>query len=179
MPKKNNPRNSSNPKDSGTESSSRVHRIDGRLHLVHYVANEEGHRVATVAGPLKVEFRIEDLGQLVAGACVMALPVSLTEEVWNLGEALSTGRALMILAFSVFTLAGFIWGLFYGKRVVDHPGHFLKRAVSTYLVTFAIAFVLLLVFDKAPLDDLRVALIRTIIVAFPASFAATAVDFMK
>ena len=30
-----------------------------------------------------------------------------------------------------------------------------------------------------PLDDLRVTLTRTILVSFPASFAATAVDFMK
>lgn len=41
------------------------------------------------------------------------------------------------------------------------------------------SFLLLWLFDKAPMDDLRVALTRTVIVAFPASFAATAVDFMK
>jgi len=156
-----------------------VREADGRLHVVHTVTDEQGNRVTTVTGPLKVEFRLEDLGQLVAGACVMALPVSLTEEVWNLGEQLSVWRTLLILAFSVLALAGFIWGLFYGRRVKDYRGHFLKRAFSAYLVTFAVAFLLLWLFDKAPLDDLRVALTRTILVAFPASFAATAVDFMK
>ena len=63
------------------ESDSRVHRVGGRLHLVHYFPDDKGNRIATVTGPLKVEFRLEDLGQLVAGACVMALPVALTEEV--------------------------------------------------------------------------------------------------
>ena len=58
-------------------------------------------------------------------------------------------------------------------------GHFFKRAFSAYLVTFAVAFGLLWICNQAPLDDLRVALTRTILVAFPASFAATAVDFMK
>ena len=53
------------------------------------------------------------------------------------------------------------------------------RVFSTYLVTFAVSLLLLALFDKAPLDDLQLALTRTVIVAFPASFAATAVDFMK
>lgn len=79
-------------KDPENESESREHRVDGRLHFVHHVTDEKGNRIATVTGPLKVEFRLEDLGQLVAGACVMALPVALTEEVWNLGETLSIGR---------------------------------------------------------------------------------------
>ena len=75
-----------------SDQTAGVHRIDGRLHLVHHVHEEEGNLITTVTGPLKVEFRLEDLGQLLAGACVMALPVALTEEVWNLGETLSFGR---------------------------------------------------------------------------------------
>jgi uncharacterized membrane protein len=126
-----------------------------------------------------VEFRLEDFGQLVAGACAMALPVAFTEEVWDLGEQLSLGRTLSVLAFSMLTLTGFIWGLFYGRRIKYYLGHFLKRAASAYLVTIAVAFLLLWLVDKAPLDNLGVALTRTVLVAFPASFAATAVDFMK
>jgi len=166
-------------KDPKNESESREHRVDGRLHFVHHVTDDKGNRIATVTGPLKVEFRLEDLAQLVAGACVMALPVALTGEVWDLGETLSIGRALLILTFSVLALAGFIWGLFYGKRIGQYQGHFFKRVVSAYLVTFLVALLLLFLFDKAPLDDLRVTFTRTILVAFPASFAATAVDFIK
>jgi len=129
-------------KDPKKEPTSRVHRVDGRLHLVHHVTDDKGNSIATVTGPLKVEFRLEDLGQLVAGACVMALPVALTEEVWNLGETLSIGRALLILGFSILVLAGFIWGLFYGNRIVEFRGHFLKRAVSAYMVTFLVALFL-------------------------------------
>jgi len=158
---------------------STVQQVDGRLHAVHTTTDEQGNRVTTIMGPLKVEFRLEDFGQLVAGACVMALPVAFTGEVWDLGEQLSLGRTLLILAFSILTLTGFIWGLFYGRRIKDYPGHFLKRAASAYLVTFAVAFLLLSLLDKAPLDNLGVALTRTVLVAFPASFAATAVDFMK
>jgi uncharacterized membrane protein len=165
--------------NSGKESTSKMHRVDGRLHLVHHVTDDKGNRIATVTGPLKVEFRLEDLGQLLAGACVMALPVALTEEVWNLGETLSSGRTLLILGFSVLALAGLIWGLFYGNRIVEFRGHFLKRAISAYVVTFLVALLLLFLFDRAPMDDLRVSFTRTILVAFPVAFAATAVDFMN
>jgi uncharacterized membrane protein len=161
------------------ESDSEVHRVGGQLHFLHHVTDDKGNRISTVTGPLKVEFRLEDLGQLVAGACAMALPVALTEEVWNLGETLSIGRTLIILGFSVLALAGFIWGIFYGSRIMEYRGHFFKRAVSSYVVTFLVALLLLILFDKAPLDDLRVTFTRTILVAFPASFAATAVDYIK
>ena len=166
--------NEANPKP---ESS--LHRVDDRLHLVHYVTDEKGERIATVTLPLKVEFRLEDVAQLAAGACVMGLPVALTEEVWNLGESLSLGRTLLVVLLSVITMGALIWGLFYGKRINEFPGSFLQRAISAYVVTFAVSFLLLWLFDKAPLDDLSVALTRTVLVAFPASFAAVAVDFIK
>lgn len=51
------------------------------------------------------------------------------------------------------------------------------RAVAAYVVTFAVSFLLLFLFDKAPLDDLQLSVTRTILVAFPASFAATAVPW--
>ena len=161
--------------DREAQPDSKVHRADGRLHLVHYVTDESGDRVPVVLGPWKVEFGLEDLGQLIAGACVMALPIATTGKVWDLRSQLSLGRTLLILALSVLTLGALIWSLFYGKRITDFPGHFIKRALSAYLVTFAMSFVLLWLFDKAPLDDLRVARMRAIRVGFPASFAGTVV----
>jgi uncharacterized membrane protein len=157
----------------------KVERIDGRLHFVHHVRDAQGNIIKTVTGPLKVEVRLEDCGQLLAGACVMALPVALTGEVWDLGEALSPARTLAILILSLLTLAAFVWALFYGRRVREYPGHFCKRVLSAYLITFLVAFLLLFLFDKAPLDDLGTTFIRTIIVAFPSAFAATVVDFVK
>lgn len=160
-------------------STSSTHRIGGRLHVVNQVRDKAGNLVSTVTLPLKVEFKLTDFIQLIAGAAVLALPVSLTEEVWNLGGELSMFRSLVILAVSLMTLAGFIWALFYGQRLPDYPDEFVKRGVSAYVVAFAVAFILLTLFDKAPLEDLALTLKRTILVAFPASFAATAVDFMK
>jgi hypothetical protein len=61
-----------------TDPNAGTHRVDGRLHLIHHLRDAAGNRITTVTGPLKVEFRIEDFCQLLAGACVMALPVALT-----------------------------------------------------------------------------------------------------
>lgn len=162
-----------------TDPPTSPHRIDGRLHLVQHLRDDQGNVIATRAEPLKVEFHLEDLGQLVAGACVMALPVALTGEVWDLGRELTVGRTLMILAFSFLTMAAFVWSLFYGKRLIKYRGQFLLRVCSAYLLTFLVSLLLLILFDRAPLDDLRLTLTRTVIVAFPASFAATAVDFIR
>ena len=161
------------------KTTSKIQRIEGRLHLVRHVTDEEGNPIATVSEPLKVEFRFEDLVQLIAGALVMGLPVAMAEETWDLGAELSMGRTLTILALSWCTLAGFIWTLFYGKRITEYRHQFIKRTVAAYVVTFVVSFLLLFLFDKAPLDDLRLTVTRKILVAFPASFAATAVDFMK
>lgn len=160
-------------------STTDLHRIDGRLHLLHRVRDENGKLVLTVTGPLKVEFRFEDFCQLVIGACVLALPVALTEEVWNLGEQLSTARTLMIMAVSMLTLTGFVWVLFYGERVADYKRDFVRRVLSAYIVTFLVALFILFLFDQAHLDDLKTSFTRTVVVALPASFSATVMDFVR
>jgi len=137
------------------------------------------HVIDRTANIQLVRRQPEDLAQLLAGACVLALPAALTEEVWDLGKTLSVARTLAIFALSLLTLAGFIWGLFYGGRIREYPGHFLKRVFSAYLMTFMVSLLLLFMFDKAPLDQMGVTLTRAVIVAFPSSFAATAVDFIN
>ena len=159
--------------------SSTLHRIDGKLHSTHTLKDKNGRQLGTVTKRLKVEFHLEDVGQLIAGAFVMALPVALAEEVWDLGASLSTIRIMMILLLSVTTLAIFVWALFYGSHAAEYKGYFLRRVVTAYLLTFLVSLVLLMLFDKAPLDDPGLAMSRAIIVAFPAAFAATAVDFIN
>ena len=44
-----------------TQQPSGTHRVDGRLHLIYHVPDDEGNLITTVTGPLKVEFPPEDL----------------------------------------------------------------------------------------------------------------------
>ena len=128
-------------------------------------------------GVTEPRFHWRDVVEIAVGACVMAFPVAVTEEVWNLGEELALGRVLLFALASLFFLAVFIYVLH------DHAGFpstrkaFLLRVGSTYGMTLLISALLLLGVDRIDLlQDPLIALKRTILVAFPASFAATVVD---
>ena len=160
------------------ESRAAYRRIGGQVHTIQEIHDEAGRLIDTVTKPLKVEFRLQDVGQLLAGAFMMGIPMALTEEVWVLGETLPPGRILLIALLSILVLALFIWGLFYGGHIADFKFDFFKRVTISYLVTFGISLLLLALFGKAGFN-LSLAIRRAVIVAFPAAFAAASVDFIK
>lgn len=99
-------------KQSANKTEDSSYSADDRLHFVHYVTDKNGNKVATVTGPLKVEFRMQDLTQLVAGACVMAMPIALTEEVWNLEQLSPSGIQCCSYAFRYYRCAD-LFGVFF------------------------------------------------------------------
>ena len=166
--------------DNERQTATRVERRDGRLHSIQEVSDNAGRVLSQVAKPLKVELHGDDIAQLIAGACALAIPMAFTEEVWALGSTLSSGRIVLIAVTSLLTLAFFVRSLFYpGKHLREYPLDFVKRLVTSYLLSLTVAMVLLILIDKGPLDDLQLALRRAVLIAFPASFAATAVDYIK
>jgi len=114
-----------------------------------------------------------DITQMLVGAMALAFPVATAEEIWNLGTELSTGR-LLALQIGAMTIIGF-----YVFHAFDDPEKgtdwksFFLRTWSIYFVTFFACALLLWVVNRFPFDDLGVALGRTVVVAFPAAFAAT------
>jgi len=127
--------------------------------------------------PPEPRFQWRDVAEIAVGACIMAFPVAATEEIWNLGAKLSLGRVLVFAVTSVFFLTLFIHVIHGHNHFPLTHKAFLLRVVSTYGVTFLISALLLLGVDRLELfQDPLIALKRTILVAFPASFAATAVD---
>ena len=126
--------------------------------------------------PVQERFQVRDFVEIALGGSIMAFPVAVTQEVWDLGSELSLMRALLFAVASLLVLAVLIYVLHeHGKQPVRRA--FLQRLAATYGATLVISAVLLAGVNRidllhAPL----VALKRTILVAFPASFAATAVD---
>jgi len=117
------------------------------------------------------------VAEIVIGACVMAFPAATTGEVWDLGEQLSILRVLLFALASVFFLGVMVFLLHHRRDVPADPRTFFLRVLSTYGLTLVIAALLLFGLDKFPLlTGPLVAVKRTILVAFPASFAATVVD---
>ena len=122
-------------------------------------------------------FHWKDLAEAVIGACILAFPVAATEEIWSLGAELSLGRVMIFAVLSIFLLATVIYVIHrHEGRPLSHKT-FILRVVGIYTATFAISALLLLGLDRLDLfEEPVVALKRTILVAFPASFAAALVD---
>lgn len=125
-------------------------------------------------------FSARDVAEIALGACIMAFPVAVTEEVWNLGAELSTLRVLLFALASLFFLGLLILLLHHHEVKGADTRQFFQRVVSTYGVTLLISAALLIGVDRFDLlAEPVVSLKRTILVAFPASFAATVVDSMR
>lgn len=124
----------------------------------------------------RARFEKQDVAEIAMGACIMAFPVAVAEEVWDLGQELSLVRVALFAVASVFFLALLIYLLQHGRVPAD-PKVFLQRVLSTYGLTLVISALLLIGVDRFDLlAHPWIALKRCILVAFPASFAATVVD---
>ena len=157
----------------------RVERIGGQLHEIRDVTNAAGDLLTQLVTPLKVEIKWQDIAQVVVGALAMGVPVAFSEEVWALGATLSPGRIVLIAFVSIVVLAFFVYSLFYRGNMKEHTGKFVARVAIAYSVTLLVCLGILMLIDKAPVDEFALAFKRAIIIALPASFAATAVDYMK
>lgn len=161
-------------------SESRVERIEGELHSVRSVSDESGDILYRIVNPLMMEFRVRDVVQLVVGAYVLAIPVAFTEEVWVLAERLPMLNIAGIAGTSIVFLSLFCYFIFYEGHLRGHEWEFLKRVASAYLLTVAVAAMLLTMIDQTTwTTDVLLGVKRTILVAFPACFSATVVDSLK
>lgn len=156
-----------------------VFRVDGRLHVVDEIRNAAGELITQIASPMRVELKFEDIVQLIVGSLMLGVPVALSEEAWNLGATLPASRIYMIAGFTIMLNAFFIKMLFYRDNLPEYRLDFIKRVCAAYIVALLMALLLLAMFDKGLLEDPILAMRRAVIIAFPASFAATTVDYMR
>ena len=134
-------------------------------------------KTGTKAVGVPVQFVRRDIAEIAVGACVMAFPAATAHEIWDLGEELTVLRVLLFGLASLFFLGVLVFLLHHGPEVSGDRGVFLQRVLSTYGLTLVIAALLLLGIDHLDLlGHPLVAIKRTVLVAFPACFAATVVD---
>ena len=79
-------------------------------------------------------FRLQDLSEIVVGSVLLAFPIAITEEVGNLGKALSLFSRLVIVASSLFFLTWFAFHTFYQPDLSSHRNGLILRVVSVYCV---------------------------------------------
>ena len=93
-----------------------------------------------------------------------------------ISETLPIGRVLYLAAWSVIFIALFTYHRYFQGALREHIGRFAFRVLCSYMMALftcaAILFALNQLFTVEPL----VALKRTVIVSFPASFAVTIMD---
>jgi uncharacterized membrane protein len=127
------------------------------------------------------EFRFKDLLQVIIGASILAIPVGFTEETWNLGSTLPLLNILFLIVISLFFISAFTYYHYYHEDgLKKHWWNFIKRVVSTYIVSFIVVAVLMTIIQRAPWStDYLLAVKRTIIVTFPSTMSAVVADVIK
>lgn len=154
-----------------------VHRIHGRLYDIFIINDKNGKEVQRINVPLKVELGVHDLLEVIVGASILSVPIAFTEEVWNMGDQLAWTNIFALSFIGMIFLGLFIYVTAYRTRFVMYRKEYLKRVVTTYLLSILIIGLLLTVVDKCPwFTDFDVAMKRVLIGAFPASMSATVTD---
>ncbi|WP_422082347.1 DUF2391 family protein [Ulvibacterium sp.] len=155
-------------------------RIGGYLHKMIPITDASGKLINYIAKPLMVEFKPRDIMQVVIGSTILALPVTYTEEAWNLGNELPLLNVGLLSLLSLVFIALFVYFNFYRFNIKGNLFNYGKRVIATYLISVLVVGILLTIIQRCPWQtDYLLAIKRIIIVAFPASMSATISDVIK
>jgi uncharacterized membrane protein len=120
---------------------------------------------------------LKDVAQMLVGAGTLALPVAMSEDTWDIAKDLPTGNIISIVFVSLILIAGFVYTAYFGGQFRTHRRLFIRRVLITYGLTLIVSSGSLTLVDQAHwVADFSLAFKQTVIVALPASFAATIVD---
>lgn len=126
------------------------------------------------------KFKIKDVLQVIIGGSVLTVPVGFTEETWKLGEVLPSFNILLIILISIIFISTFTYSHYHKHLEKKEWGEFSKRVILTYLISFLIVALILMLIQRAPfISDFAIAFKRTAIVAFPSSMSATIADTIR
>jgi uncharacterized membrane protein len=129
---------------------------------------------------MRRKIHAKDLSEIVLGSVLLAFPVAITEEVWNMGKELSLLGMIAIILISLVSIAWFAYHSYYQSVVDSHRSDFVIRVFAIYSITLIVAALILGLFNQLPLmSETMVAIKRMVVVALPASFCATVVDSIR
>jgi uncharacterized membrane protein len=157
-----------------------VKRINGYLKEVITFIDSSGKPISHIVNPLMVELKPRDILQLFVGSFLIAAPLCLTEEVWNLSTSLRMVNTYALMVVSLITIISFIYLNFYRHRIKGNIVSFFKRVIATYVIATSSVILMLLLIDKFPFQETPlIAIKRVIIIGFPALFGAVITDYLK
>ncbi|MEP1469404.1 MAG: DUF2391 family protein [Halieaceae bacterium] len=152
----------------------------GYLHSIIPIVDSSGKIIQRIVKPLMVELRLKDIVQILVGASLLAIPMAYTEETWQLGATLPIINIAILSLLSLIFIAIFVYANFYRYYLEGFIFEYVKRVLAIYLISLMVVGFLMTVIQQCPwgVDNL-LAIKRIIIVAFPASMSAVAVDALK
>ena len=129
------------------------------------------------SAPKRQTLEGRDVAEIVIGSLVLAFPVAITEETWNLSAEISITRTIVITLSSLVFISFFVQTTYRHDFSFPSQKDLAARVASVYGLTLVVSAAVLFAVDRLPLiTETLVALKRTVLVAFPACFAATVVD---
>ena len=82
------------------------------------------------------QLHLKDVTEVAIGASILALPLAITQEAWDLGVDLPLINTISIAVASVVILGLFIYHSFYAGDLQGRGKGFLKRVLRVVLVSF-------------------------------------------
>lgn len=131
-------------------TSNTIRRINGYLHRVVPIADASGKIINYAIKPIMLEFNVRDILQVSIGAALFAIPVSMSEEAWNLANTLPNLNITLIAGFSIFLISIFVYFHFYKVTLKGYVFDFIKREVGTYFISMLIVAIILTLIQKCP-----------------------------
>lgn len=126
---------------------------------------------------MKSSFNFEDIIQICVGAFALAVPISFSEEAWQLAQTLPFTNLLLLLSLSFLFLSLYTFESVFQRNIRTRRLIFVSRIIFAYVITFFIVALVLLSINKLPLlAEPLVALKRIVVISMPASMGAIIVD---
>ncbi|WPC75378.1 DUF2391 family protein [Vibrio porteresiae] len=126
---------------------------------------------------MRFSFNTEDAIQVCVGAFALAVPVSFSQEAWQLGNTLPLANLLLLMVLSLCFLSAFAYQSVFQSNIHHRYPVFFFRVIIAYSIAAIVVALVLLSLDKLPLlSEPIVALKRIIVISMPASMGAIVVD---
>ena len=126
---------------------------------------------------MKLSFNMEDVSQIVVGSAALAIPISFSEEAWNIGATLPFFKLLLVFFLSMAFLSFFAYESVFQENIKYRVPVFIARIFFAYTIAGIVVALILFSLDKFPLlSEPVLALKRLIVVTMPASMGAIIVD---
>lgn len=157
-----------------------IKRIGGYLKEIVTFFDDSGKPIGHVMNPLMVELKPRDIAQIFVGSFLVAAPLCLTEEVWNLSSELPLVNTLYLVLCSLSIVIAFVYFNFYRFKLKGHVINFVKRIFAIYMISTLSVIMMLFLINKLPYGEMPLVTIkRVIIIGFPSIFGGVITDYLK